>query len=173
MVKRPEKLGRDSSLVALTSIAIFSLYTYFSAGESHAPEHQPRSAEVHGKKIGSAILPHSISNQDGHLLQIERQLEAEQDEVVHLTPAQIAEKIVTPVEFAAWSKVNNCEERGNWHVSGSKFSGGLGISNYNWGHFGGFYFSVSGATASPDEQIVIARRIQSNPPDQNGVCVGW
>lgn len=91
----------------------------------------------------------------------------------HPTPAQIARREVTPKEFAEWSKVNVCEEGGNWHVKGTEYSGGLGISNVNWIHYGGEFFSQSAADATPDEQIVIARRIQPNPPDQNGCDGGW
>ena len=90
-----------------------------------------------------------------------------------LTPAQIAAHQVTPAEFAAWSKVNICEEGGNWHIIGSVYSGGLGISNVNWVAYGGQYFAVNGGLATPYEQIVIAKRIQHNPPDQHGCSGGW
>lgn len=91
----------------------------------------------------------------------------------HLTPAEIAAREVTPQEFREWSKVNVCEEGGNWHVSGSEYSGGLGISNVNWVNYGGQFFSQSAANATPDEQIVVAMRIQKNPPDQNGCTGSW
>jgi hypothetical protein len=90
-----------------------------------------------------------------------------------LTPAQIAAKQVTPQEFVAWSKVNVCEEGGNWYVKGSEYSGGLGISNYNWGAYHGERFAPNASQATPDEQIVIAERIQSNPPDQDGCDGDW
>ena len=90
-----------------------------------------------------------------------------------LTPEQIAANEVTPTEYAEWSKVNQCEEGGNWYVYGSVYSGGLGISNINWVGYGGTFFAPNGAEATPDEQIVIASRIQSSPPDQNGCGSGW
>lgn len=91
----------------------------------------------------------------------------------HLSPALVASRQVTSAERAAWSKVNICEEGGNWHVSGSKFSGGLGISNVNWKKYGGEQFTHTAAVATPDEQIVVAMRIQHNPPDQNGCSGSW
>jgi hypothetical protein len=91
----------------------------------------------------------------------------------HLTEAQIAAQEVTPEEFKAWSKVNVCEESGNWHVRGSTYSGGLGVSNENWTYYRHGEFTVSAVDATPAEQIVVAERIQKNPPDQNGCNGGW
>jgi hypothetical protein len=79
---------------------------------------------------------------------------------------------VTPAERAEWSKVNMCEEHGNWHVHGTEFSGGLGISVSNWIAYGGQAEFGPEWAASPDEQIVIAMRMQPYPPDQNG-CSAW
>lgn len=90
-----------------------------------------------------------------------------------LTPEEVAARQVTPEEFAAWSKVAVCEEGGDWHVEGSEYSGGLGISTYNWDYYGGKFFAPTGAQATPQEQIVIAERIQPNPPDQYGCAGGW
>jgi hypothetical protein len=92
----------------------------------------------------------------------------------YLSPAEIAARIVTPIEFRQWSKVSVCEEGGNWHLIGSKFSGGLGISVTNWNKYGGTFFASTGAAATPDEQIVVAMRIQHQAPtpDQNG-CLRW
>lgn len=89
------------------------------------------------------------------------------------SPAQQAAAEVTPEDFSAWSKVNVCEEGGNWYVRGSIYSGGLGISNVNWIKYGGEYFAASAADATPDEQIVIAMRIQADPPDQTGCNGSW
>jgi hypothetical protein len=98
---------------------------------------------------------------------------AHQQKHRHLTPAQIARREVTPEEFREWSKVNVCEESGNWHVEGDEYRGGLGISNRNWVIFGGLKFAPNAAVATPDEQIVVAEHIQPNPPDQNGCDGGW
>jgi hypothetical protein len=91
-----------------------------------------------------------------------------------LTPAQIASSEVTPQEFYAWSKVNVCEEGGNWHVNGPKYSGGLGINKDNWVRYHGTDFAPIGSEATPDEQIVVGERIQPDAPDQNGCSKdGW
>lgn len=89
------------------------------------------------------------------------------------TPANQWADPVTPEERAAWSKVNMCEERGNWHVQGTSFSGGLGISASNWITYGGQAAFGPEWAASPDEQIVIAMRMQRYPPDQNGCTGAW
>ena len=86
--------------------------------------------------------------------------------------------------FAKWSKVAQCETNRNW---GRKFwgplaySGGLGIQNRNWLHFGGYedFGAPTAGHASPVEQVIIARRIQAAAgvpnfvPDQDGRCRGW
>jgi len=81
---------------------------------------------------------------------------------------------VTPAEFAAWSKVNACEEgAGNWHQRGPVYSGGLGISETNWVVYFGQRDFGDEASATPDQQIMVAERIQPNPPDQNDTCAAW
>jgi len=79
---------------------------------------------------------------------------------------------VTPAQRAAWERVAMCEEGGNWQADGSRFSGGLGITRANWAIYGGLQYASEGALATPDQQIMVAERIQSYPPDQGG-CRGW
>jgi hypothetical protein len=79
---------------------------------------------------------------------------------------------VTPEQRAAWERVAMCEEGGDWNVNGGEFSGGLGISRANWDAYGGTQFAGEGADATEDQQIMVAERIQSYPPDQDG-CRGW
>jgi hypothetical protein len=80
---------------------------------------------------------------------------------------------VTPEERAAWSRVNVCEESGNWHVDGPIYGGGLGISRVNWAAYGGFAEFGDETWATPDQQITIAMRIQPDPPDQSGCDGSW
>jgi len=79
---------------------------------------------------------------------------------------------VTPATRAEWDRVAMCEEGGNWHSEGSRFSGGLGITRANWVDYGGLQYAPSAAEATPDEQIMVAQRIQYSPPDQYG-CSSW
>jgi hypothetical protein len=79
---------------------------------------------------------------------------------------------VTATQRAAWERVAMCEEGGSWTSDGGAFSGGLGISRTNWDAYGGTQFAPDGAEATEDEQIMVAERIQSSPPDQDG-CQGW
>ena len=87
--------------------------------------------------------------------------------------------LVSAADMARWSKVNVCEEGGRWHVRGSIYSGGLGITNRNWIAFHGTDFAPNGALATPEQQVVIAKRIQAYGgvpnyvPDQNGCTGGW
>jgi len=79
---------------------------------------------------------------------------------------------VTPEQRAAWERVAMCEEGGNWAADGGRFSGGLGITRTNWIAYGGGQYASSGAQATEDQQIMVAERIQSSPPDQYG-CGSW
>jgi hypothetical protein len=79
---------------------------------------------------------------------------------------------VSPTERVAWERVAMCEEGGNWSAQSSRFSGGLGISRANWDNYGGQQFAPEGAMATEDQQIMVAERIQPNPPDRSG-CSGW
>lgn len=90
-----------------------------------------------------------------------------------LTVAEKAALQVSPAVYEEWKKVNKCEEGGNWHVEGSQYSGGLGISNVNWALNRPKDFPADGGQATPDEQILVAEKIQSNPPDQNGCDGSW
>ena len=87
-------------------------------------------------------------------------------------PAPVVLDTVTPAQRAAWSRVASCEEGGNWQADGPRFSGGLGITRANWANYGGQQYAPSAAQATPDQQIMVAERIQYSPPDQYG-CSSW
>lgn len=74
-----------------------------------------------------------------------------------------------------WEKVAVCETGYNWTLRGPLYSGGLGITNYNWVAYGGKQFASNAADASIEEQIYIATRINSSGyvPDQYGCGHGW
>jgi hypothetical protein len=97
---------------------------------------------------------------------------------VPATPATPAPAPVGPVDTvtttqrAEWERVAMCEEGGDWSSAGGRFSGGLGITRRNWSAFGGDEYAPEGAMATEDEQIMVAERIQPDPPDQYG-CRGW
>jgi hypothetical protein len=170
MSLRPNNLGRESSRAALVGVGLLSLV---NSSNSHRPENViyqafPEPLVVH---IGSLALDASTSP---HALKIVN--DSQHHNVTHpkhLTKAQIAAREVSPAEFSAWSKVNECEEGGKWHIRGSTYAGGLGISVVNWHIYGGDYYTTSAADATPAEQIKIAEKIQPNPPDQNGCGGGW
>ncbi len=89
-----------------------------------------------------------------------------------VAPASGPVDTVTPGQRAAWEQVAMCEEGGNWRADSPRFSGGLGITRANWDNYGGEAFAPEGAMATEDQQIMVAERIQPNPPDGYG-CHGW
>jgi hypothetical protein len=89
-----------------------------------------------------------------------------------LVPVATSSDTVTPYQREAWQQVADCEEGGDWSFNGPIFDGGLGISRANWIAYGGEQFAPEAAMASEDQQIMVAERIQAEPPDQDG-CSGW
>jgi hypothetical protein len=87
-------------------------------------------------------------------------------------PVPVVIDTVTPAQRSAWNRVAVCEEGGNWQADGSRFSGGLGITRTNWSIYGGLQYASSASQATPDQQIMVAQRIQYSPPDQYG-CASW
>ena len=97
---------------------------------------------------------------------------APQQELPQLTLEMLALG-VTPYDISAWSKVASCEEGGNWAIQGSMYSGGLGMLNQTWVAYGGLDFTPNAGLATMVQQIAVAKRIQPNPPDQNGCSGPW
>lgn len=82
--------------------------------------------------------------------------------------------LVSPVQQKAWNKVAWCETHGDWDMRGATFSGGLGISNVVWLEYGGMEFAPHAGLATPQEQMVVANRINKGyVPDQHGCNGGW
>lgn len=96
--------------------------------------------------------------------QADRIIAAKAPRVVHL---------VTALQMRQWSRVALCEESGNWRVIGSKYSGGLGITNRNWVIYGGLKYATNAGLATPEQQVAIALRIQNYAPDQYGCSGAW
>jgi hypothetical protein len=62
---------------------------------------------------------------------------------------------------AVWDRLARCETGGNWHMRGSRFSGGLGIHNGTWSAFGGRRFASNAGLATREQQIIVAERIRA------------
>ncbi len=58
-----------------------------------------------------------------------------------------------------WDGIADCETGGNWSMSGSTYSGGVGFANTTWEGFGGGQFAPNAGQASREEQIVVAERV--------------
>lgn len=91
------------------------------------------------------------------------------------TPSYINTLGISAWDQYRWNKVAWCETHGDWDMHGSNFSGGLGISNVVWIEYGGQEFAPHAGLATPFEQMLVAKRINSNGfvPDQNGTCHKW
>ena len=83
--------------------------------------------------------------------------------------------LVPASKMAEWSKVAWCETHGNWGHQGRTFEGGLGILAINWTYYGGTQYAPHAWMATPEQQVVVAMRIQNGlpTPDQNGTCHAW
>ena len=87
-------------------------------------------------------------------------------------PAQPAWDTVTPWQREAWTRVAICEEGGFVGYAGDAYPDSLGISAVNWSSNGGWNPPAGVDPETPDWQIMVAERIQTDPPDQ-GSCHAW
>ena len=83
------------------------------------------------------------------------------------TTTTTTQPTVSQSEYDAWTRVAVCEEGGWGNYGFPNYPDSLGINSYNW------YANGGGSDLSPTSQILVAERIQANPPDQNGSCAAW
>jgi len=182
------------ALVAAVSVAVIIVSSLILAVSVQPAQASTRSIHLHSKPIrtgrsrprvdrftsfarpeparSSARRPESARDlQLAEALRSGRRIGTKQVAPIAPRPAAPADT-VTPTERAEWDRVADCEEGGNWRSNGARFSGGLGISRDNWVAFGGLRYAPIAAEATPDQQIMVAERIQQYPPDQYG-CRGW
>ena len=97
------------------------------------------------------------------------------NELHHILPPPEVPPGVTKEDMVKWQRVAICEQGGNWRVQGPVFSGGLGFRNYVWEANGGLQYAPNAGLATPEQQVAIAKKINSNGyvPDQNGCGGGW
>lgn len=58
-----------------------------------------------------------------------------------------------------WDAMARCETGGDWGMTGSRYSGGVGFYNGTWDAWGGREFAPLAGQATREEQIVVANRI--------------
>ncbi len=58
-----------------------------------------------------------------------------------------------------WDRMATCETGGNWSMSGSRYSGGVGFANTTWNAWGGREFAPNAGQATREQQIVVANRV--------------
>ena len=90
-----------------------------------------------------------------------------------LTPVLTGIGEATPDQVAAWQQTAICETSGDWGTQGSVYSGGLGFANSTWVAYGGLQCASNAGLATPAQQVAIALRIRSTPPDVGGCFGGW
>lgn len=164
------------ALVAIAPIAGITLASLSTAATARAVNHSPLATArltSYGSPAPAAPAAPSDLNLSAALTTGKPAGTKEVTPVIpYVPPRPVVVDTVTPAQRAAWDRVAMCEEGGNWTVDGGRFSGGLGITRANWVIFGGLQYAPRAALATPDQQIMVAERIQSNPPDQNG-CASW
>lgn len=65
------------------------------------------------------------------------------------------------VQSADWDSIASCETGGDWQMSGSTYSGGLGFANTTWTGFGGGEFAANAGDATREQQIIVAERVHA------------
>lgn len=90
-------------------------------------------------------------------------------------PKVVPAPLVSPALMAAWTRVAQCETHQQWHRFGPWHDGGLGMLRASWVHYGGLQFSPWPHQATPEQQVLIATRINAGYaiPDQDGQCRAW
>jgi hypothetical protein len=59
-----------------------------------------------------------------------------------------------------YDRLAQCETQGNWHMTGSRYSGGVGFANTSWTQFHLDGMPPNAGQATKAEQIVVAERIR-------------
>jgi membrane protein involved in colicin uptake len=58
-----------------------------------------------------------------------------------------------------WDRMAYCETGGNWAMTGSRYSGGVGFYNGTWDAWGGREFATLAGHATREQQIIVANRV--------------
>lgn len=64
-----------------------------------------------------------------------------------------------------WDRIAQCETGGNWSMTGSRYSGGLGFYNGTWDNWGGREFADLAGHATREQQIIVANRVATQGYD--------
>jgi multidrug efflux pump subunit AcrA (membrane-fusion protein) len=74
------------------------------------------------------------------------------------TEAQRAEQVGVPAD-EYWDRMAYCETGGDWGMTGSRYSGGVGFYNGTWDAWGGREFAQLAGQATREQQIIVANRV--------------
>lgn len=69
------------------------------------------------------------------------------------------DSVVTPTGDL-WDRVARCETGGNWAMTGSRYSGGVGFANSTWSAYRYDWMPTNAGQANREEQIIVAERVR-------------
>jgi hypothetical protein len=122
-----------------------------------------KASELNLSGVELVVAHRSVSNArpvEGVLL-THAAVVTEQQRVVAAAAAVQASKLASHTGVN-WDGIARCETGGNWSMSGSTFSGGLGFANTTWRGYGGGEFAPNAGQATREQQIVVAERVYAD-----------
>lgn len=164
------------AFVAVVSVAVLSIIALEAAQDPVEPPHAVRLKAVpqetvrgHGEAPGSSFEGLRRYEQLMTLIAV-------QQRAAEVPPAESRPPTDVPAHSPApetsgpsagglsvdWDAVAQCETGGDWSMSGSSFSGGVGFANSSWSAYGGDEFASNAGSASREQQIVVAERIRAD-----------
>lgn len=173
--------------IALSSLFIGSLFVLipFTSASAPQPMHihsattQPRTVETHLPTM-SQTWHFSKTTPTTTTTTVPAPTPVVTPAPTTTVPAQsdlgTSTSVITPAtseQVAAWEMTATCETGGDWSMQGPTYSGGLGMLNQTWVAYGGLAFASNAGLATPAQQVAIALRIQSTPPDIDGCHGSW
>jgi hypothetical protein len=76
--------------------------------------------------------------------------------------AMAAPSVGSPQSNATWDRLAKCESTNNWDAdTGNGFKGGLQFTQSTWKAFGGTKYASSPDSASREEQIAVAKKVEA------------
>lgn len=134
-----------------------------AAAKQQAAQQQAQQAQQQAQQLAQQKAQQAQQAQ----LAAQQQTQNQQVQLAQQQSSQSSS--ATSATASSWQQVAVCEEGGR---NDPNF-GYYGITPSTWQAFGGGQYSATAGGASQSEQLAIAQRIQSTPPDQGGCTGGW
>jgi cell wall-associated NlpC family hydrolase len=84
---------------------------------------------------------------------------AEERAAAEAATAALRQSQVGVPDDSYWDRMAYCETAGNWGMTGSRYSGGVGFYNGTWDAWGGREFATLAGHATREQQIIVANRV--------------